>query len=160
TGPTNVTQSTYTVATSTVPSPANTLDSLRERLMMQAQYRNIGGTESLWVNHTVRTSSSGPDGIQWAQLNVTCGTVVTTPVQQQIYGNVGSDGLYRWMGSLAVDKDGNMALGYSASSSTVNPDIRYAGRLVTDTPNTLPQGDASMLQGFTRGSQSGNCGSG
>jgi Concanavalin A-like lectin/glucanases superfamily len=106
TGPTAVTQSTYTVATSTVPSPANTLDSLRERLMMQAQYRNIGGTESLWVNHTVRTSPSGPDGIQWAQLNVTGGTFTTTPVQQQTYGNVGNDGLYRWMGSLAVDKDG------------------------------------------------------
>ena len=33
------------------------------------------------------------------------------------------------MGSLAVDKDGNMALGYSVANSTVNPDIRYAGRL-------------------------------
>ena len=160
TGPTNVTQTTYTAGTTTVPSPANTLDSLYERLMMQAQYRNLGGTESLWVNHTVRTSASGPDGIQWAQINVTGGTVATTPVQQQIYGNVGNDGLYRWMGSLAVDKDGNMALGYSASSSSVNPDIRYAGRLATDPLNTLPQGETSMLQGVTRGSQSGNCGGG
>ena len=160
TGPTNVTHTMYTAGTTTVPSPANTLDLLYERLMMQAQYRNLGGTESLWVNHTVRTSASGPDGIQWAQINVTGGTVATTPVQQQIYGNVGNDGLYRWMGSLAVDKDGNMALGYSASSSSVNPDIRYAGRLATDPLNTLPQGETSMLQGVTRGSQSGNCGGG
>src|SRR5262249_23492487 len=49
TGPTNVNQTSYTVAAPTVPSPANSLDSLRERLMMQAQYRNIGGIESLWV---------------------------------------------------------------------------------------------------------------
>ena len=160
TGPTNVSQTSYTVATSTVPSPANSLDSLGERMMMQAQYRNIGGTESLWVNHTVRTSSSGPDGIQWAQLDVTGGTVATAPVQQQIYGNVGSDGLYRWMGSLAVDKDGNMAVGYSVSSSSVNPDIRYAGRLSTDPSSTLPQGETTMLSGVTRGSQSGLCGGG
>ncbi len=65
TGPTIVSQAPYTGATSTVPSPANSLDSLADRLMMQAQYRNIGGTESLWVNHTVgprgrgRTGSSG-----------------------------------------------------------------------------------------------------
>jgi concanavalin A-like lectin/glucanase superfamily protein/Big-like domain-containing protein len=160
TGPTNVSQTSYTVAATTVPSPANSLDSLRERLMMQAQYRNIGGIESLWVNHTVRSSSTGPTGVQWAQINVTGGTVNTTPVQQQIYGNVGSDGLHRWMGSLAVDKDGNMALGYSVSSGTLSPDIRYAGRLASDTFGTLPQGETTMLSGVSRGSQSGNCGGG
>jgi hypothetical protein len=160
TGPTHVSQTSYTVAPSTVPSPGNNLDSLEERLMMQAQYRNIGGNEALWVNHTVRTSRTGPTGIQWAQINVTGGTVATTPAQQQIYGNVGGDGVHRWMGSLAVDKDGNMALGYSASSSTLNPDIRYAGRLASDPLNTLPQGETTMLPGVTRGTQSGNCGSG
>jgi hypothetical protein len=160
TGPTNVSQTSYTVAATTVPSPANSLDSLRERVMMQAQYRNIGGTESLWVNHTVRTSSTGPTGIQWAQINVSGGSVNTTPVQQQIYGNVGSDGLHRWMGSLAVDKDGNMALGYSVSGSALAPDIRYAGRLASDPLNSLPQGETTMLPGVSRGSQSGNCGGG
>ena len=77
-------------------------------------------------------------------------TVGTTPVQQQIYGNVGSDGLHRWMGSLAVDKDGNMALGYSVSSGTVSPDIRYAGRLAGDTLGTLPQGETTMLSDADR----------
>jgi len=158
TGPSLVSQTSYTVASSTVPSPGNSLDSLKERLMMQAQYVNINGTESLWVNHTVRTSSTGPKGIQWAQLNVSGGTISTTPVQQQIYGNLGSDGVHRWMGSLAVDKGGDMALGYSASSSTLNPDIRYNGRLASDTLGTLPQGENTMLSGVTRGTQSGTCG--
>ena len=100
--------------------------------MMQNQYRNISGVESLWVNHTTGTASaSTPTGIQWAQINVTGGTVVTTPVQQQIYNN-GADGINRFMGSLAVDRQGNMALGYTASSSSVAPDIRYAGRLAGD----------------------------
>src|SRR5207253_11514603 len=90
------------------------------------------------------------------QINVTGGTVNTTPVQQQIYGNVASDGVGRWMGSLAVDKFGNMALGYSASSLLVQPDLRYAGRLATDPLNTLPQGEAALIPStVTRGGQVG-----
>jgi hypothetical protein len=158
TGPTNVSQTSYTVAPASVASPANALDTLRERLMMQAQYRNIGGVESLWVNHTVRTGAATATGIQWAQINVTGGTIVSPPVQQQIYGNLSADGIHRWMGSLAVDRAGNMALGYSATNATNNPSIRYNGRLSTDALNTLPQGEATMISGA--GSQTGNCGSG
>ncbi len=154
TGPTIVSQTMYTPAPDTVPSPvpANPLDSLRERLMMQAQYSNIGGAESVWVNHTVSTGAllSRPTDIQWAQINVTGGTVATTPVQEQIYGDAAGPGqLNRWMGSLAADKNGDLALGYSVSSATQNPDIRYAGRLAGDPLNTLPQTETSMLGGVT-----------
>jgi uncharacterized repeat protein (TIGR01451 family) len=121
--------------------------------MMQAQYRNISGTESLWVSHTV---GSPLPGVQWAQINVTGGTVVTTPVQQQIWTNVNGDGVSRWMPSLAVDHVGNMALGYSASSGTVFPSIRYAGRLTTDALSTLGQGEATLFAGT--GSQDFTCG--
>jgi hypothetical protein len=158
TGPTNVSQTAYNLATPTSPSPGNSLDSLRERLMMQAQYRNIAGTESLWVNHTVQTPGPGPNGIQWAQIDVTGGTVNTTPVQQQIYGNVSGDGLDRWMGAMGVDHVGNMAIGYSAANATNNPSIRYNGRLVSDPVNTLPQGEVVLQAGG--GSQTGNCGGG
>jgi hypothetical protein len=150
TGPTTVTQAAYTNAPDTVAElGGEAIDTLRDRLMMQNQYRNISGVESLWLNHT----AGSPTGIQWAQINVTGNTVNTTPVQQQTY-NPG-DGLNRFMGALAVDRQGNMALGYSVSSSTINPDIRYAGRLVTDPVNTLPQTEVTMLTGVTRGSQSG-----
>src|SRR5262249_18712724 len=143
---------------SPIPTPANSLDWLGDRLMMQAQYTNIGGAESVWVNHTVRCCGpSSPAGIQWAQLNVTGGTVSTTPVQEELYPSA-NDGLYRWMGSLAVDQHGDMALGYSVANGSTNPDIRYAGRLAGDPPGTLPQTEKSMLQGVTRGSQSGKCG--
>jgi hypothetical protein len=159
TGPTNVSQSGYTVAAATAPSPANPLDTLRERLMNSAQYANINGVESLWVNHTIRCcgTTNGPAGIQWIQVNVTGGNVGTTPIQQQVFPGT-SDGLHRWMGSVAVDKQGDMALGYSVSSSTLNPDIRYAGRLAGDPLGTLPQTETSMLPGVTRGTQLGNCG--
>jgi uncharacterized repeat protein (TIGR01451 family) len=156
TGPVNVSQTSYPFASGDlVPQPGTTtkLDSLEDRLMMQAQYRNISGTESLWVSHTV---GNAPTGVQWAQINVSGGTVRTTPVQQQIWINVNGDGVSRWMPSLAVDHVGNMALGYSASSGAVFPSIRYAGRLATDTPNTLGQGEATLFAGT--GSQVFNCG--
>ena len=155
TGPTVVSQTSYPLTNPTITTPGGSLDTLLDRMMMQVQYRNISGVESLWVNHTVPTpSDSAITGIQWGQINVTGGTIVTTPVQQQIYGNLGSDGLHRWMGSLAVDKDGNMALGYSVANATTNPDIRYAGRLATDVLNSLPQTETTMLPLVTRNSQS------
>jgi len=158
TGPTNVSQSSYDFSLPyTVPTPANSLDALFDRIMMQSQYSNLGGAESLWVNHTVRCcGATSPMGIQWAQLNVTGGTVATTPVQQQLYPSA-SDTLNRWMGSLAVDQSGDMALGYSIANATTNPDIRYAGRLAGDPLSTLPQTETTMLSGVTRGSQSGSC---
>ncbi|HET9856236.1 MAG TPA: hypothetical protein VFP99_00230, partial [Chthoniobacterales bacterium] len=158
TGPTNVSQTSYTGAADPVASSGNNIDTLSDRAMMQNQYRNIGGVESLWVNHTIGTpSASTPTGIQWAQIDVTGGNVTTTPVQEQIYNN-GLDGLNRFMGSLAVDAVGNMAVGYTAESVSVSPDIRYAGRLSTDPLNTLPQTEVTMLPSVTRSVQMGDCG--
>ena len=159
TGPVNVSQAAYIGAADPVASSGNNVDTLSDRAMMQNQYRNIGGVESLWVNHTIGTpSASTPTGIQWAQIDVTGGNITTTPVQEQIYNN-GLDGLNRFMGSLAVDHVGNMAVGYTAESVSVAPDIRYAGRLSTDPLNTLPQTEVTMLPSVTRSVQTGNCGS-
>ncbi|HMT08459.1 MAG TPA: carboxypeptidase-like regulatory domain-containing protein [Pyrinomonadaceae bacterium] len=156
TGPTNVSQTAYNVASGAIATPAGAganIDTLADRVMKQVQYRNLSGAESLWVNHTTgTTTATTPVGIQWAQINVTGTTVNTTPVQQQIFNN-GADGLHRFMGSLAVDKQGNMALGYTAANSTTHPDIRYSGRLAGDTLGTLPQTETSMLTGVTRNSQ-------
>src|SRR5262249_26246140 len=57
------------------------------------------------------------------------------------------DGDSRWMGSMAMDRKGDIALGYSVSSATTYPSIRYAGRLVTDPPDTLPQAESSLQAG-------------
>jgi hypothetical protein len=160
TGPTQVSQATYATAARRVvqPSPGNNIDTLADRMMFLNQYRNINGTESLWVQHTVGTASAAtPTGIQWAQLNVTGGTVITAPVQEQIFNN-GADGLNRFMGSLAVDRQGNAALGYSVSSSALAPDIRYVGRLAADSPNQMPRTETTLLPGVTRSVATGNCG--
>jgi hypothetical protein len=156
---TNVSQTSYTLPVGAiVPQPGTTirLDAIDDRLMQKVQYRKVGTAESLWVTHTFRTSSVGPTGSQWAQLNVTGGTVATTPVQQQKYDP--SDGIYRWMSSIAADRDGNVALGYSTSNgmSPNFPSIAYSGRLASDPLNTLPQTEVQLIAGG--GSQTNNCG--
>lgn len=136
-----------------VPQPNTTtrLDAIDDRLMQKVQYRRIGTEESLWVTHNVGTSQNLV-AMQWAQLDVTGGLVSTTPVQQQIY--TPDNTLYRWMGSIAADKQGNAALGYSTSNGIVPnfPSIAYSGRLVSDPLNTLPQSETQLIAGL--GSQS------
>jgi len=57
------------------------------------------------------------------------------------------DGNHRWMGSAAVDQDGNMAVGYSVSSENMYPSIRYTGRLAGETLGVLPQAETSLIEG-------------
>ncbi|MCE7951917.1 MAG: hypothetical protein DYH18_12540, partial [Xanthomonadales bacterium PRO7] len=132
------------------------LDSLEDRVMQRVQYRKIGSAESLWVVHT--TGGGGtptvPAQPQWVQVNVSGGTIVTTPVQQQIYAPDTTK--HRWMPALAVDGSGNMAIGYSRSSATDYPSIYYAGRLAGDPLNTLPQSEVALVTGG--GGQANNCG--
>ena len=115
--------------------------------MQKVQYRKVGLAESLWVTHTFRSSATGPTGSQWAQIDVTGGTIATTPVQQQNYDP--ADGLYRWMSSIAADVQGNVALGYSTSNGTSPnfPSIAYSGRLAGDPLNTLPQTETRAHRG-------------
>ena len=148
TGPTSFAVASFTRPSTRVPQlgSTETLDTLGDRLMSWLQYRNVNGVESLWVSRTVVNDTS--DGIRWMEVR----NMSTTPVVYQ-QGTYAPDANYRWMPSLAVDKFGNMAVGYSISSSTMYPAIRYAGRLVTDTLGTLGQTENTLIAGT--GSQSG-----
>jgi hypothetical protein len=143
-------------STDLVPQPDTTrlLDTVGDRIMYPLVYQNLGGVESLWASHTINNNQNGtgPMAVRWYQMNVTGGNLPAAPTQQGTWDN-GADGIFRWIGSIAVDSQGNMAIGYSASSSSVYPSIRYAGRLATDPPNTLAQGEAIMTTGG--GSQTG-----
>ena len=126
---------------------ADKLDTLGDKIMTPVVYQNRGGTESLWADQTTMLNfPNGPTAVAWYQFDVTGGTFPATPVQQQMWTN-GNDGLFRWMGSIAVDQNGNTALGYSVSSSDMFPAIRYAGRLSSDPLNNLVQGEANMFSG-------------
>ncbi|MFL5922111.1 MAG: InlB B-repeat-containing protein [Gaiellaceae bacterium] len=129
-------------------SPSDNLDALADRGMFRLAYRNFGSHESLVGNMSVE--SNGVAGIRWYEMNhATSGT--PSFVQQSTYQ---PDTTWRWMGSAAMDRNGNLALGFSASDATIFPQIRYAGRLASDLPNTLAQGEQHLFDGT--GSQQGS----
>jgi hypothetical protein len=140
-GPTSIAVASFIAACSgggaCIPQPntTNKLDSLADRLMYRLAYRNLGTAETLVVNHSVAvgTRKKSVTSVRWYEIRNPNGT---PQVFQQ--GTLGtSDGISRWMGSIAMDKQGNIALGYSASSSSVFPGIRYTGRLASDPLGTM-----------------------
>ena len=147
-------------------TPSNSLDVLAVRAMAQAQYTNMSNAESLWVDHTVNRgtftglqcghSNSSNATVRWYQANVTGGSVASAVVQGATYDPESANTYYRFAPSLAVDRMGDMAVGYSKSNATTNPQIKYAGRLAGDALNTLGQTEQTLINGT--GSQSGNCG--
>ena len=122
----------------------NKMDAIGDRLMFRLAYRNFtggGAHESLVGNFTV--SSSGHAGVRWFELRgVTAGPVTT--FQDSTYS---PDTTYRWMGSIAMDNQGNMALGFSASDATIHPQVRYTGRMSTDPVNTMGLGEGHLFDG-------------
>jgi len=124
------------------------LDTLGDKIMYPLIYQNRGGTESIYADQTILLATdgtlNGPTAVRWYQFNMTGNTIPATPVQQQDWNN-GADGLFRWMPSINVDWQGNVAIGYTASSTTVNPGIRYAGRLAGDPLNNMAQGEATLI---------------
>jgi len=125
------------------PNGATRLDALADRLMFRLQYRHFGDYATLVTNHTVDVDSTDHAGLRWYELRQT--DSAWSVYQQGTYAP--ADGVHRWMGSAALDHVGNLALGYSASSPTLAPSIRYTGRLAGDPLNTLPQGEMTLVTG-------------
>ncbi len=123
-------------------SSVNWLDSLGDRLMFRAAYRNFGDHESMVGNWSV-SATSGAAGIRWFELRgLTNGPIST--FQESTFS---PDSTWRWMGSIAMDNQGNMALGYSASSSSLFPQVRVTGRMATDPINTMTLGETHLVDG-------------
>ncbi len=132
------------------PGTANLLDTLGDRLMYRLAYRNRLGNESLVV-----TMAEDPDGagaqaaaVRWWEIQKPS---ANPPVLfQNSTFNPTTDN--RWMSSIATDKNGNMAMGYSISSGTVSPGIRITGRLRSEVRNQM-QAEQTIMNGA--GSQTG-----
>jgi len=145
-GPTTVTVPAFTEAClpsgTCVPQGGSTqtLDSLSDRLMYRAAYRNFGDHEAIVVNHAVTAGSSV--GLRWYELR----GVTTAPSLFQA-GTFAPDAAFRWMGSAAMDQTGNIAIGYSVSSSAINPQIRITGRLAGDPGGSMTQGETTIIAG-------------
>ncbi len=151
TGPSSIAVASYAQACgggTCIPQSGTTnqLDSLADRAMYRLAYRNFGSYESLVVDHAVTVGSTV--GMRWYEVR----SPNATPTVYQS-GTYSPDSTYRWMGSIAMDGSGDIGLGFSTSSSTTHPSIRYTGRLAGDALNTMSQGEGTIVTGA--GSQTG-----
>jgi hypothetical protein len=115
------------------------LDAIDDRLMYRLAYRNFGSHEAMVVSHTVKAANAS--GVRWYELR----SPNTTPAVYQ-QGTYAPDSNYRWVPSIAMDKVGNIALGYSVSSGAMYPSIRFTGRAPGDPLGTL-QAENSIVEG-------------
>jgi hypothetical protein len=124
-----------------VPQKGTTqlLDTLGDRMMYRMAYRRFPDHDRVVVNHSV--DNGGPVAVRWYEI---LDPLTAPTVNQQ--GTFAPDATYRWMASAAMDKSNDIALGYSASSATLNPAIRFTGRVPTDPAGTL-ETEASILEG-------------
>src|SRR6516165_7016129 len=124
------------------PSPGENLDSLGDRLMYRLAYRNFSADHQTWlVSHSVTAGSSV--GERWYEFRAPENSTTLSVYQQ---GTFAPDSKFRWMGSIAMDQNQNIILGYSVSSSSVFPSISYTGRAPTDPLDTM-QSEASIQAG-------------
>jgi hypothetical protein len=139
------------------PSTSNKVDHLgyRQRPLFRFAYRNFGDHESLVTNQSV-SAGTGPSGevsgIRWWELRDPNGSPVI--FQEGTYAPGLTDGIHRWMGSIAMNSLGDIALGFSASNSTVFPSVFYTARHDGDPPGQMTLGEGSIKDGT--GSQTGS----
>jgi hypothetical protein len=142
-GPVQLPTAAFGLTASNVPQSgtANTLDSLYGRLMFPANYREFDGFASMYVNHVCELGGRRTE--RWYEVRFNSGT--PSIFQQATYA---PDSHHRWMGSIEADEDGNIALGYSVSSTSLHPSIRYGAQASIDSnPGVLTLGEASIIEG-------------
>ncbi len=144
-----------TLSGNVVPQKGTTqkLDAMSgRRIMFRMPYRKFSDHSSMLLSTTANVS--GVAGIRWMELRNVDGA--WTLFQEGTYAP--GDGHWRWMGSIAMDSIGNIALGFSVSSSTLYPSIRYTGRMSCDPPGSMTifekgimNGGGSQTPGFSDG---------
>lgn len=120
----SVQQYSYSGITINQKGTSQTLDPISDRLMHRLQYRKFANYEVMMVNHTVNANGSGQAGVRWYELRKTGSS--WSIYQQGTFAP--ADGNDRWMGSIAMNGNGDIGLGYSVSGSSMNPAIRFTGQ--------------------------------
>jgi len=111
-----------------------------DQLMYRLAYHNFGAQQALVASGAIAAGTS--IGMRWYEFRVH-GDALS--VRQQ--GTFAPDAAYRWEGSVAMDESDDIGLGYSVSSSSLHPQIRYTGRLATDPLGTMPYEEATLYAG-------------
>ena len=120
--------------------------------MYRLVYRNFGSYDALLVTQAVDAPGGNVADLRWMEIR---NAAANPPVIYQNSSFV-PDSTARWMSSAAFDKLGNIGIGYSASSSAINPGIRVTGRRRTDAKNVLrteqvvQNGTGSQTTGLSR----------
>jgi len=127
-----------------VPQPGvdRRLDAQGDKIMARLVYRRIGNRESVVAVHSVNTSSGG-GGVRWYELRVDKQRKLS--LYQQ--GTYAPEGFYRWMASPAMDKHGNIGIGYSFGGTPHFAGQRFAGRRMNDPKGTLTLGETVLVEG-------------
>ena len=158
----SILSATCTSTRACIPQPgtSNKIDHLgyRQRPLFRFAYRNFGDHESLVTNQSVN-AGAGPNGavsgIRWWELR----SPNNNPAifQEGTYAPGLTDGIHRWMGSIAMNSLGDIALGFSAANNTnpaVFPSVFYTARHAGDPPGQMTLGEGSIINGT--GSQTGS----
>ena len=129
-----------------ITNPAQYIDilSYRQRPTYRLAYRNFGTYETMVTNQSVEAA---PDvaGVRWYEIRRVNGAY--SLYQQGTYAP--GDGVHRWMGSAAMDWQGNIAMGYSVVNGVdVFPGIRYTGRMAGDPLGSMgSMGEGIIIDG-------------
>lgn len=127
-----------------VPQPGmdQRLDSQGDKLMQRLVYRRIGDQEFIVAAHSIATKASG-GGVRWYEFRLDQNR---DPILDQ-QGTYAPDGLYRWMPSIAMDRLGDIGVGYSFGGPDDFPGQRFAARLVSDPAGVLTFHESVLVEG-------------
>jgi hypothetical protein len=127
-----------------VPQPGTDrrLDSQGDKIMSRLVYRRLGNREAIVGAHSVNTTAGG-GGVRWYEFRVDRNRRVT--LHQQ--GTYAPEGFFRWMASPAIDRLGNIGIGYSFGGPTHFAGQRFAGRRAADPPGVLILRETVLVEG-------------
>ena len=130
--------------TNCVPQPGTDrrLDAQGDKLMARVVYRNLGGREAIVAVHSVNTEAAG-GGVRWYEFEVVKNRSVVLR-QQSTYA---PDSFYRWMASPAMDRLGNIVIGYSFGGTPHFAGQRIAARLAGDSSGRLTYRESILAEG-------------
>jgi len=131
------------------PGTARRLDSQGDKLMERMVYRNFGGHESILAEHSVATGAHG-GGVRWYEFRL---NQHRDPVLYQ-QGTFAPDRSYRWLASMAMDRRGNIGIGYSFGGDPHFPGQRFAARMANDPKGQLTFHESVLAEG--QASQTGS----
>lgn len=124
------------------PGTDRHLDAQGDKIMARLVYRNVNGRESIVAVHSVATAAAG-GGVRWYEFTVDEDRTVR--LRQQ--GTYAPDGFYRWMASPAIDREGNIGIGYSFGGTPHFAGQRFAARLADDRLGVLTLREAVLVEG-------------